>query len=60
MRHKEEEQQTRQTNEPTPLLTKLGGHQPRGNAWHHEGTEWSKTGRGIVQMIMNALKELFG
>ena len=60
MRHKEEEQQSRQPNEPTPLLTKLGGQQRHSNPWHHETTEWSKTGRDIVQMIMDALRSLFG
>ncbi|TLX66566.1 MAG: hypothetical protein E6L03_08995 [Thaumarchaeota archaeon] len=45
--------------ERQPLFNKLE-HQHTYSPWHNEALEYSKTGRKLIDMIMNALRSLFG
>jgi len=54
-----DEQKNNHPAEHQPLFNKLE-HRNSGSPWHNEAQQWSKTGRNVVQMIIDALKDLFG
>ena len=49
-------------SERKPLMNKLEPNQRTRstNAFHHEATEWSKTGRDLVQFFMNIIGWILG